>query len=270
MKLAQSILLGGFASVILACSTVSSNKPTSIPQYIQTAVLDPRRAITHDPRLKEPDKARDANQKPAEVLTFAGVKPGFRVADFWPVPPYSTALLSAVVGPKGHVYAIVPEKVARAIPEGNIDVLNWIAPYSSNTSLLIQSFEQFAAPEPLDLVYLGKIYHDFPNEKEMGTLNIDAVNRAIFRALKPGGTYIIVDHAAVSGSGYLDTESENSKRLHRIDPEIVKRQVRSVGFVLEAESAALANPNDPHTKSAFDSSVRERTDRFIFKFRKPK
>jgi predicted methyltransferase len=242
----------------------------SIPQYIKAAILDPRRAVPHDPRIKEPDTARDINQKPEEVLTFAGVKPGFRVADFWPAPPYSTALLSAVVGPKGHVYAIVPEKVARAVPEGNIDVLKWLEPYSSNTSLLIQPLDQFAVPESLDLVYLGKIYHDFPNEKEMGPLNIDAVNRAVFRALKPGGAYIIVDHAALSGSGYLDTEPENSKRLHRIDPEIVKRQVQSAGFVLEAESTVLANPDDPRTKSAFDPSIREKTDRFIFRFRKPK
>ena len=104
----------------------------------------------------------------------------------------------------------------------------------------------------------------------MGPLNIDAVNRAIFRSLKPGGAYIIVEHAAAPGSGYLDTKRDMSKRLHRIDPEIVKRQVQSVGFVLEAESTVLANRNDPHTQSVFDPSIRERTDLFAFRFRKPK
>jgi len=270
MKLVRSVIFGGFACAVLACSTTSPTGHPSIPKYIQAAIEDPRRAVPHDPRIKEADNARDANQKPGEVLTFAGVKPGFRVADFWPAPPYSTALLSAVVGPKGHVYAIVPEKVARAVPEGNIDVLKWLEPYSSNTSLLIQQLDQFAVPEPLDLVYLGKVYHDFPNEKEMGPLNIDALNTAVFHALKPGGAYVIVDHAAASGSDYLDTAAENSKRIHRIDPEIVKRQVLSAGFVLEAESDLLANPNDPHIKSVFDPSIREKTDRFIFRFRKPK
>jgi predicted methyltransferase len=222
-----------------------------------------------NPARPEKDRERDANQKPGEILTFSGVKPGDRVADFWPVPPYSTRLLSRVVGTKGHVYAVMPEKVVREVPEAERDIRNWLAPYT-NASLLIQPLEQFAVPEPLDLVYLGKIYHDFPNEKEMGPLSIDTVNRAIFRALKPGGAYIIVEHAAAPGSGYLDTEPEMSKRLHRIDPEIVRRQVESVGFVLEAESTVLANPNDPHTKSVFDPSNRERTDRFIFRFRKPK
>jgi predicted methyltransferase len=251
-----------FASALIACSNLSPAQQASIPQYIQAAIANPARP--------EKDRLRDANQKPGEVLSFAGVKPGFRVADFWPAPPYSTGLLSGVVGPKGHVYAVLPEKVVREVPEAERDTRNWLAPYSSNTSLLIQPLEQFAVPEPLDLVYLGKIYHDFPNEKEMGPLNIDAVNRAIFRALKPGGAYIIVEHAAAPGSGYLDTEPDMSKRMHRIDPEIVKRQVQSVGFVLEAESTVLANPSDPHTESVFNPSIRERTDRFVLKFRKLK
>jgi predicted methyltransferase len=270
VKFVRSVILASFACVVLACSAVSSKESHRIPKYVEAAVQDPRRAVVVGPWRTEPDNVRDAKQKPGEVLTFAGVKPGFRVADFWPAPPYSTALLSAVVGPKGHVYAVMPDKVARGVPEGIFDLLSWLAPYSSNTSLLVQPLEQFAVPEPLDLVYLGKVYHDFPNEKEMGPLNIDAVNRAIFRALKPGGVYIIVDHAAAAGSGYLDTEPENSKRLHRIDPEILKRQVKSVGFVLEAESTVLANPDDSHTQSVFDPAIREKTDRFVFRFRKQK
>jgi predicted methyltransferase len=262
MTLLPSLMVCGFASVLLACSNLSSAQHASIPQYIEAAIASPARP--------EKDRKRDVNQKPGEVLAFAGVKPGFRVADFWPAPPYSTGLLSGVVGPKGHVYAVLPEKVVRDVPEAERDTRNWLAPYSANTSLLIQPLERFAVPEPLDLVYLGKIYHDFPNEAEMGPLNIDAVNTAVFRALKPGGAYIIVEHAAAPGSGYLDTEPDMKKRLHRIDPDVVKKQVQSVGFVLEAESAVLANPNDPHTQSVFDPSIRERTDRFVLKFRKPK
>ena len=123
--------------------------------------------------------------------------------------------------------------------------------------------------QPLDLIWLGKTYHDFPNVAEMGPLDIAALNRALFRALKPGGALIVIDHAAASGSGFLDTEADDKKRLHRIDPEVVKRQVLAAGFVLEAESPLLANPADDHTKGPFDPAMRNRTDRFVLKFRKP-
>jgi predicted methyltransferase len=155
------------------------------------------------------------------------------------------------------------------VPEAETDVRNWIAPYG-NTTILIQPFDEFSVPEPLDVVYMGKIYHDFPNEVEMGPLDVGALNAAVFEALKPGGVYIIVDHAAAPGSGYLDTEHDMSKRLHRVDPQIVKQQVQAAGFVFESESSVLANPDDPRTQSAFDPAIRERTDRFVFKFRKPR
>jgi predicted methyltransferase len=260
MRVFATLLIGLLASA-QGHAADSPYSTAGIPPYISAAVVDSSRPAT--------DRARDPNQRPADVLAFVGVKPGDRVADFWPAPPYSTRLLSRVVGPMGHVYAILPEKLVRDVPSAETDVRRNLATYP-NTTLVIQPFDRFAVPEPLDLVYLGKIYHDFPNLMEMGPLDIAALNKAVFRALKPGGAYVIVDHAAAPGSGYLDTEPDMAKRLHRIDPLIVKRQVEAAGFVLAAESTLLANPNDPRTKSVFDPSIREQTDRFILKFRKPK
>lgn len=104
----------------------------------------------------------------------------------------------------------------------------------------------------------------------MGPANITAMNGAIYRALKPGGRYVITDHAAVPGSGFLDLNPDMSKRIHRIDPFVVKQQVLAAGFVLETESDLLSNPDDPHSASVFDGSIRGRTDQFFFVFRKPK
>jgi predicted methyltransferase len=230
----------------------------AIPPYVAAAVASPDRAA----------KERDVGQKPAEVLAFAGVKPGDKVADFWPVPPYSTSLLSLVVGPKGCVYAVLPPKLFRDVPEADGHVREMLKPYA-NVTRTDQAFDRFVSPEPLDLIWLGKTYHDFPNVHEMGPLDIAALNRALFRALKPGGTLIVIDHAAPAGSGFLDTEADHNKRLHRIDPEVVKRQVTAAGFELVAESRLLANPDDDHTKSPFDPAMRNRTDRFVLKFRKP-
>jgi len=243
-----------------AVLTAAAAKAPAIPAYVAAAVASPLRAPA--------DLARDPSQKPAEVLAFAGVKPGDRIADVWPLPPYSTALLSAVAGPKGHVYAIVPAKLFRDNPASEPRVRAMLAPFP-NVTTLVQAFDQFATPEPLDVVWLGKIYHDVPNVSEMGPLDIPAMNRAIFRALKPGGVLIVIDHAMPAGSGYRDTEPDNTRRLHRIDPEVVKRDMRAAGFQLVAESPLLASADDDHARSSLSEAMRNRTDRFILKFRKP-
>jgi predicted methyltransferase len=248
--------LGWIGLAAALAAGTASGQP--IPDYVAAAVASPDRAA----------KERDVGQKPAELLAFSGVKPGDRIADFWPVPPYSTSLLSLVAGPKGKVYAIVPAKLFKDVPEAPAKVREMLAPYA-NVVQVVQSFDRFSVPEPLDLVWMGKTYHDFPNVAEMGPLDIAAVNRAVFRALKPGGVLIVIDHAAPAGSGFVDTQADDAKRLHRIDPEVVKRQVLAAGFELVAESRLLANSDDDHARSPFDPAMRNRTDRFVLKFRKP-
>ena len=99
----------------------------------------------------------------------------------------------------------------------------------------------------------------------MGPADMAKVNAAIFKALKPGGNYIVLDHAAEAGSGTRDTDT-----LHRIDPAVVKSEVTAAGFRFVSENNALRNPADPHTAKVFDKSIRGHTDQFIYKFEKPK
>ncbi len=140
----------------------------------------------------------------------------------------------------------------------------------ADVTLLVQAFDQFAAPEALDVIWLGKIYHDLPNVAEMGPMDIAAVDSALFRALQPGGVVIIVDDAAATGSGFRDTDPDQTKKLHRIDPDVVKAHMRAAGSELVDESKLLTTPRDDHSKSAFDSSIRDHTDGFVLKFRKPR
>jgi predicted methyltransferase len=118
-----------------------------------------------------------------------------------------------------------------------------------------------ALPSGLDAVVIRQNYHDL-YDKFMGPADVPAFNKAVFAALKPGGVYVVLDHAAAAGSGVGATNT-----LHRIDPARVKTDVLAAGFKLDAESSILANPSDDHTKNVFDPSVRDHTDQFLFRFR---
>ena len=127
----------------------------------------------------------------------------------------------------------------------------------------MQPAARLTAPEPLDVVFTSQNYHDYP-DKFMGRIDPMVFNRAVYRALKPGGTFVVIDHAAQAGSGMRDTDT-----LHRIDPETVKKQVQAAGFVYAGAYDGLRNRADTHRLTVFDPKIRGRTDQFAFKFRKP-
>jgi predicted methyltransferase len=209
------------------------------------------------------DKARDADRMPAEMLAFAGLAPGARVADVLPGGGYFTRLFARAVGPTGHVYAFVPAEVLkyRATAAESIKALA-AEPGYANVSVIEGPVSGFAAPEPLDLVWTSQNYHDLHNQ-DFGA-NVAAFNKAVFASLKSGGRYIVLDHAAAAGAPADVTET-----LHRIDPGVVKQEVLAAGFRLEGESTVLRRTADDHTAKVFDPGIRGKTDQFIFRFRKP-
>jgi predicted methyltransferase len=218
---------------------------------IQSAVADPARPAE--------DVARDALRKPAEMLTFAQVKPGDRVAELAPGGGYYTRILARAVGPRGKVYAFVSKGFAAR--EGAMDKLKaTLVPYP-NVEIIVGDYTTLALPEPVDLVWTSENYHDFHNGP---TANVAALNQAAFAALKKGGRYYIEDHAA-PGTGVTATST-----LHRIDPQAVRDEVAAAGFKLEGESPALANASDPHTAKVDDPVIRGHTDKFAMRFRKPR
>jgi len=229
-----------------------------IPGYISMAVADKARP--------ESDKERDADRKPAETLAFAGVKPGDHVAELIPGGGYFTRLLSAVVGPKGKVYALPnqrrPDAAADAPdPAARLSPITSDAHYG-NVSVSPIKLADIQLPQNVDVVWTSRNYHDIHNVKD---LDVGSFDKAVFNALKPGGTFIVIDHAAEAGSGVRDTST-----LHRIDEATVKQEVESVGFKFVGESVVLHNPADSHSAKVFDGSVKGHTDQFMLKFRKPK
>jgi predicted methyltransferase len=216
---------------------------------------------TAAPSTSEPfeDRTPDPAWKVPEVLAFVAVKKGDKVADI--VGNHLTAALAQAVGPTGKVYAIETTQVAKLHPE----LLVGIRSLATRSPNIVVSEAPVASPLPsgLDAVVIRQNYHDL-YDAHMAPVDVGVFNKQVFAALKPGGVYVVLDHAALAGSGIGATAT-----LHRIDPARVKKDLLAAGFTLDAESSILANPSDDHTKSVFDPSVRHHTDQFLFRFKKP-
>jgi len=242
---------------VVGLGAMSLQAAEKIPSYINSAVADSGRPAE--------DEERDANRKPAETVQFAGVKPGSIVVELVPGKGYFTRIFSKAVGPKGKVYAVSPPRRPTAAADApdpsaaTTTIAN--SPGYSNIVVQVAPLTSVAVSQPADIVFTAQNYHDVHN---VPNVDIAAFNKSVFEALKPGGVFVVLDHAAAAGSGGRDTST-----LHRIDPQAVKSEVEAAGFEFAGESKVLANAQDDHTAKVFDPAIRGKTDQFIFKFRKP-
>jgi predicted methyltransferase len=205
--------------------------------------------------------------KQSELIRFARVDVGCTVIDVYPGDGDWTRLFSDIVGPEGRVFSFVPAEVAhfKNDPLGHMRTLAK-EPGRENVEAVSADLVAMAqATQPADVLWLHLFYHDLHTAliQDKGA-TAAKFNRAVYERLKPGGFYVIVDHAAATGSGTGDTQA-----LHRIDPASVREEVEAAGFVLDAESTLLANKDDPHSTKVFDPSIKGQTDRFAYRFVKP-
>jgi predicted methyltransferase len=239
-------------------ATLSGAMASDLPETaIAAAVADPARPVT--------DTERDANRKPSIMLSFSGIKPGDRVADYAAGGGYFTRLFAHLVGPSGHVYASVPSPLFQYpnIVKGISEIQLYAVGHPNVSVNFASPIDAARYPEPLDLFWISQNYHDL-KDPFMGPVDMAAFNRTVYAALKRGGIYIVLDHVAAPGSPDNVTDT-----LHRIEPSVVRREVEAAGFKYVGESKALANPNDPHTAGPFNPSIQGKTDQFVFKFKKP-
>lgn len=205
--------------------------------------------------------------KQLELIRFARVEAGSTVIDVYPGNGDWTRLFSDAVGPRGRVYGFVPTEIAD-LKADQVDRMRTLAREPGRDNVEAVSANLVAMPQamqPADVLWLHLFYHDLHTAlmQSKGATAAD-FNRAVFERLKPGGSYVIVDHAAAAGTGTSDTPS-----LHRIDPASVREEVEAAGFVLDAQSALLANKDDPHSIKVFDASIKGETDRFAYRFLRP-
>jgi predicted methyltransferase len=289
VKLTRKHLLA--AAVCLGVATgafPSLAQPTSPP----LAPEDITRLLA-SPDRSPGDRTNDLRRHPQQMLEFIGIRPGMIAVDISAAGGYTTELLARTIGPTGKVYGQSrprdPDKPSPApmASEGNSHPN--VAPIAPPTGgprpspialadraaklqaaatpaapivAVVRPFEDPMPPEladgKVDLVTLMFNYHD------LGFMGVDrlAMDRAVFRALKPGGLFVIADHAGRPGTGISE-----SGTLHRIEEAFLRQEVEAAGFRLAAEGDFLRNPNDPRDKNTPDPP--QPKDEFVLKYVKP-
>ena len=239
---------------LLAAVPLAAEAAPNLSRIIAQAVADPARPAE--------GRAADPLRKPTETLAFSGVKPGMTVGEFYPGGGYFTRMISGVVGPSGHVYGLENQGWKGAV-KANQDLFKE-CPKCTNVTMDARPFGTVAFPKPLDLAWVTQNYHDL-KIAEYGKVDTVAFDRAVFKALKPGGTYFILDHQGAAGM-----TDEQIAKVHRINRDAVVKEVTSVGFKLVAEGKFLRRSGDDHTLSIFDKKIQGHTDQYALKFLKPR
>jgi len=243
------------AAAVLISTVAFGAAPTA---KMKAAVADSSRPAA--------DTARDENRKPAAMLAFAGITPGKVVVDMLPGAGYFTRIFARAVEPGGRVYAYFGTQYDARLKSQNKDPDNQFADLKEtykNLDVIHGPLPQFVTPEPVDIVWTSDNYHDMHTKAY--AMDANEVNRSVFKSLKPGGYYVIIDHKAADSAGDGAPDA-----LHRISEATVKKEVEAAGFKLVAEGHDLNAPADDGTKRVFDADVRGKTNQFMLKFQKPR
>jgi predicted methyltransferase len=219
-------------------------------------------AMVADSSRPENERALDANRHPVELLALLNLGPGDTVADIWP-GDYWDRLFAQAVGPSGKVYAAHLEEADKferiaTPPDGSMPLAG-----HPNVVAVVTHANTFSLPTKADVIWFRQNYHDL-YDPFMGPADVPAFNKAVYNALKPGGRFVIIDHAAPDGSKLAATNT-----THRIDAAVVKADLAAAGFRFVGESNVLRNPADDRSKLVFDPSVRGKTDQFVYVFQRP-
>ena len=240
---------------------------TAMPAAAWAEPADVAASVAATSARSEANVKLDESRKPAQLLTFLGLEKGMKVADMFGINQYWSEIIAPAVGPDGSVVVWEPTQFA------NPKRLATFAEFTARQPNVVLTYSPFETPVlsqgAFDFMLINLDYHDVyweSAENKVVKMDPDAWLRSVYAAMKPGGIVGVVDHVANAGG---DTR-EVVNKLHRIDPAVVKADFERAGFTLEASSDLLANPADDHSLLVFDQAIRGKTDRFVYKFRKPR
>lgn len=273
----NSIALGTALLVLatVAAAQTEATQPPAAPAPqapaapaapVAEPAADPIAAAVANPARTADNVKLDESRKPVQVLQFFGLKPGMDVLDLFGGNAYWAEIMAPVVGPQGHVTVWDPTQFYKDDTKTAFEAFEAKNP---NVSIVVSPFEAPKLPANYaDFVMLNLNYHDtYWQSDKYGIPHMEpaAFLKAVYDSMKPGATIAVIDHVANPGD---DTRATVDK-LHRIDPAVVKADFEKAGFVFDSESDLLRNPADDHSLLVFDPAIRGKTDRFIYRFRKP-
>jgi predicted methyltransferase len=239
--------------LLAGCASIAPSAPLDAPQI---------NALIAAPDRRPADRSNDIRRKPAQMLAFIGVRPGMTALDLSAGGGYTSELLARAAGPDGRVYAQVAPRAGGAPPSFGTLLDRSKNLRGGNIVPVLLPYDDLVAAEipagTVDVATLMFNYHD------LGAMGVDrrAMNRSVFNTLKPGGIYVIADHAGRPGTGISE-----SSTLHRIEADFVRREVEAAGFRLAAEGDFLRNPADPRDRETPEGG--QPKDEFVLKFVKP-
>jgi predicted methyltransferase len=250
------VALAAVVGVALALPAQARDVKPDLADIIATAVDAKDRP--------EDDRKLDDARRPKDMLAFFTIRPGMKVLDMFTGSGWYAELESRVVGPKGEVWAQNPPQFIEKFGDKKI-AERLSGDRLPNVRRWDKSLDALELPKGyFDGVIANDVFHDF----FWLSKDVDGIVKQVFEALKPGGFFAIVDHAAPEGTG--DTYAKEFKGQHRVDEALVKEKLLNAGFKLEAESSALRNPADDRTKAFYAPEMKgKNTDKFALLFRKP-
>lgn len=227
------------------------------PAALSASLMGPDRDIA--------DRMRDAARKPVQVLQFLGLQGGMTALDVYAAGGYYTFVLSRAVGDEGRVYAQNSPAASRFdedrtdMSQGEALDIKIETGNLRNVIRIDRAIRDNGLPDAsVDFILVSQILHDYYNRSPASAQNLLT---ELYRLLKPGGIVGIIDHSGAAGN--------DNNRLHRMLKSDAISAVTQAGFLVDAESDLLANPNDNPRRSIFDPLLNRGTDQFLLRLRKP-
>jgi predicted methyltransferase len=211
----------------------------------------------------EAEVERDRNRSPVETLEFFGLRDDMKVVELLPGGGWYTKLLAPVMADNGEFYvALGTTRVKERVL--NQDGFEQVKVVAEDAKIYRPEGSRFYAleldsleVEDVDIVFTFRNYHNFAAEGRA------AMNRAAYDALKPGGTYALVDH------NRRHMEEDNGENRRRVDPVLAIKEIEAAGFEFLDFTDLHFRPDDELRYEVGRKTVTGNTDRWTLKFRKP-
>lgn len=252
-----------FAAVLIVSQPVVGAAPAS--EVSRDDAIELVNAL-RDSERPEADRDRDNARRPGAVLGFFGVRPETTVLDMFAGGGYYTEILSRYVGPEGRVFS-QNNKAYRDYAAAAIEARYRDGALGNVERLDVEVGELQLADNSLDTVLLILSYHDLyfrPGDGSWPEIDGPKMLADFLAALKPGSVLGVVDHVGEAG-----IDDAKMSELHRIDPARIRSEIEAAGFLFDGKLDVLRNPGDDLTKPMYDPEVRGKTDRVVYRFRKP-